>query len=256
MGLGVSVCSVQECWERGTLPALWVPVGSSSGATTVRSPGLGVPPFSPLYPVLGLSATWLRELPLLRPCPVPHSQSAPSWGVSPFPFLPHGKRCKVCFSFSVSGLPPPKPGWQGRRKGCEVVSSARDPGLNRLMVGRMLGSVCTCIPSRRACPLEHPENARGSAWLRWSTTWPGGQGRRPCWFTNSQGGEEAGPVGCKYHGSQRSSTTYRSQGSSPSAGCQALEARRRCVHQHATTSLRLAIIQPAPAAWELLCWAC
>lgn len=87
-----------------------VPAGiTSSGATTVLSPGLGVPAFSPLYPVLSLSAMWLRELPLLQPCPAPHtaagSQSAPSWGVSRFPLLPQGKRSQLPFSSSLSGLP-------------------------------------------------------------------------------------------------------------------------------------------------------
>lgn len=230
---------------------------TSSGATTVLSPGLGVPPFSPVYPVLSLSAMWLRELPLLQPCPAPHtaagSQSAPSWGVSRFPLLPQGKRSQLPFSSSLSGLPHKVR--LAREEEGEVISSPRDPGLNRLMVGRMLGSVCTCSPSRRACPLQHPE----CTWVcvvDGAQHGPGGQRRRPCWFTNSRGGEEAGPVACKYHGSQRSSTTYRSQGSSPSAGCQALEARRRCVLWHATTSLRLAILQPAPAAWEPPCWAC
>lgn len=95
-------------------------------------------------------------------------------GGVPLPIPPSWKEVQSLLFLLRVRPSPPKPGWQGRRKGCEVVSSARDPGLNRLMVRRMLGSVCTCIPSRRACPLEHPENARGSAWLRWSTTWPGG----------------------------------------------------------------------------------
>lgn len=49
-------------------------------------------------------------------------------------------------------------------------------------------------------------------------------------------------MGCEYHGSQRSSTTYWSQ---------ALGARQCCMHGHATTGLCMMILQPAPAAWEL-----
>lgn len=181
---------------------------TSSGAATVLCPGLEVPPFSPLYPVLSLSAMWLRELPLLQPCPAPHtaagSQSAPSWGVSRFPLLPQGKRSQLPFSSSLSGLPHKVR--LAREEEGEVISSPRDPGLNRLMVGRMLGSVCTCSPSRRACPLQHPECTWVCVVVMEHNMAPGGRGEDPVgsqtagegrrlglWHVNTMGAREAPP---------------------------------------------------------------
>lgn len=111
-----------------------------------------------------------------------------------------------------SHFPPPcqafpaKPGWQRRRKGCEVISSPRDPGLNRLMVGRMLGSVCTCSPSRRACPLQHPECTWVCVVVMEHNMAPGGRGEDPVgsqtaregrrlglWDVNTMGAREAPP---------------------------------------------------------------
>lgn len=111
-----------------------------------------------------------------------------------------------------SHFPPPcqafptKSGWQGRRKGCEVISSPRDPGLNRLMVGRMLGSVCTCSPSRRACPLQHPECTWVCVVVMEHNMAPGGRGEDPVgsqtagegrrlglWHVNTMGAREAPP---------------------------------------------------------------
>lgn len=102
----------------------------------------------------------------------------------------------------------------------------------------MLGSVCFL---QEDLPTQHAV----SVWLRWGMMCPGAQRKRLVLQVARERkrydlwGLQPVNTTCKGCGSWRRSSSHlrESQGSSPSAVCQALEVRRCCMHGHATTSL-------------------
>lgn len=176
----------------------------------------------------------------------------------PFCF-PHGERCKrtsksargergsvvclvrraTCSSSQASStlLPPhqaflPKPGQQGKNKHWEVLPPARDLCLSPAKVGRPIGlSLCPYHSQK-----DLPTRTRVSVWLRWNTACSGAQRRRVLFSKWPRKKEVASPWDVNAMGVRgEAAPPLRESGLIPSAICQALEARQRCMHGHVTT---------------------